>query len=138
MLNQFSMKNSKKGYLSIASRVTLSKKDCATTPEERKRMSRVSYASTVDSIMYAMTCTRLDVAYSLSVMSRYQFDLDENHRKVVKTIHKYLRNTKDQLLIYGESNLKLVGYIDSSFQSYHDDSKSISGYVFTLNGGAVY
>ena len=41
-------------------------------------------------------------------------------------------------LIYGErSKLKLKGYIDSSFQSDLNDSKSISGYVFTLNGGVV-
>ena len=31
MLNWFSMKNFKKGYLPIASGVTLSKKDCVTT-----------------------------------------------------------------------------------------------------------
>ena len=33
--------------------------------------------------------------------------------------------------------MKLEGYTDSSFQSYLNDSKSISGYVFILNGGAV-
>ena len=59
-------------------------------------MSRVSYASVVDSIMYAMTCTKPDVVYSLWVVSRYQSDPEENHWKVVKTILKYLRNTKDQ------------------------------------------
>ena len=48
-----------------------------------------------------------------------------------------MRNTKDQWLIYGESDLKLMGYTDFSFQSNHDDSKSISGYVFILNDGAV-
>ena len=31
----------------------------------------------------------------------------------------------------------MTGYTDSSFQSDIDDSKSVSGYVFTLNGGAV-
>ena len=72
VLNRFSMENSKKGYLSIAFGVTLSKKDCATTPEEREHMSRVPYASAVGSIMYAMTCTRADVAYLLGVVSRYQ------------------------------------------------------------------
>ncbi|XP_070043796.1 secreted RxLR effector protein 161-like [Nicotiana tomentosiformis] len=29
------------------------------------------------------------------------------------------------------------GYTDASFSSDNDDNKSISGYVFTLNGGAV-
>ena len=100
-------------------------------------MGRIPYASTVGSIMYAMTCTRPDVAYSLGVVSRYQSDPGENHWKVVKTILKYLRNTKDQWLIYGESDLRLIGFTDSSFQSDRDDSKSVSGFIFTLNGGAV-
>ena len=137
MLKRFSMENSKKGYLPIGNGIKLSKKDCVTTPEERERMSRIPYASAVGSIMYAMLCTRPDVAYSLGVVSRYQSDPGEAHWKVVKTILKYLRNTKDQWLIYGESDLKLVGYTDSSFMSDQDDSKSVSGFIFTLNGGAI-
>ena len=71
VLNWFSMKNSKNVYLLIDSRITLSKKDYATTPEERERMSRVTYASVVGSIMYAMICTRSNMAYSLRVVSGY-------------------------------------------------------------------
>ena len=72
MLKRFSMENSKKGYLSIGRRITLSKKDYVTTPEEREHMSRILYASTVGSIIYAVTCTRSDMAHSLGVVSRYQ------------------------------------------------------------------
>ena len=35
MLKRFSMKNSKKSYLSIGHEISVSKKDCRTTPEER-------------------------------------------------------------------------------------------------------
>ena len=58
---------------------------------------------------------------------------------VVKNILKYLRRTKDVFLIYGDgdSDLHVKGYTDASFQYDKDDSKSQSGYVFTLNGGAV-
>ena len=59
-------------------------------------MSRISYALVVGSILYAIPCMRPDVVYSLGVVNRYQFDPGENHWKVVKTILKYLRNTKDQ------------------------------------------
>ena len=55
----------------------------------------------------------------------------------MKNILKYLRKTRDIVLIYDGSDVKLEGYTDSSFQSDPDDSKSISGYVFTLYGGAV-
>ena len=93
--------------------------------------------SIVDSIMNAMICTRSDVACSLGVVSRYQSNLDENHWKVTKIILKYLRNTKDQWLIYREPDLKRMGYTDFNFQSDHDDSKSVSGYIFILNGRAI-
>ena len=33
--------------------------------------------------------------------------------------------------------MRLIGFTDSSFQSDHDDSKSVSEFIFTLNGGAV-
>ena len=56
------MENFKKGYLPIGHGIKLSKKDCVTTLEEREYMSRIPYASRVDSIMYAMLCTRPDVA----------------------------------------------------------------------------
>ncbi|XP_070005759.1 secreted RxLR effector protein 161-like [Nicotiana sylvestris] len=100
-------------------------------------MSRIPYTSAVGAIMYTMTCTRPDVAYALGVTSRYQANPGEEHWKVVNTIHKYLRRTKNQFLIYGDSELKLEGYTDASFSSDRYDNKSISGYVFTLYGGAV-
>ncbi|KAL0288887.1 UNVERIFIED_CONTAM: Retrovirus-related Pol polyprotein from transposon TNT 1-94 [Sesamum radiatum] len=40
-------------------------------------------------------------------------------------------------LIYGGGELILEGYSDASFQSYDDDAKSQSGFVFKLNGGVV-
>ena len=79
LLKWFNMDNFKKDYLSIDHGITLFKKDYLTTLEEREHMSRTLYASTVRSIMYAMMCTRSDVAYSLGIVSRYLFDPDEKH-----------------------------------------------------------
>jgi hypothetical protein len=56
----------------------------------------------------------------------------------VKNILKYLRRTIDVFLVFGgEEKLTVMGYTDASFQTDKDDSKSQSGFVFTLNGGAV-
>jgi hypothetical protein len=42
------------------------------------------------------------------------------------------------LLVYGgEEELVVTGYTDASFQTDQDDLKSQSGYVFTVNSGAV-
>ena len=41
-------------------------------------------------------------------------------------------------LVYGgDEELVVNGYVDSSFDTDLDDSKSQTGYVFILNGGAV-
>ena len=85
-----------------------------------------------------MLCTRPDVSYPLSVTSRYQSDPGQAHWTAVKNILKYLRRTRDSFLVYGgERDLIVNGYTDASFQTDRDDSKSQSGYVFLLNGGAV-
>src|SRR6187551_3903992 len=57
---------------------------------------------------------------------------------MVKNILKYFRRTKDVFLVFGgEEELIVKGYTDASFQTDPDDSKSQSGFVFTINGGAV-
>jgi len=78
------------------------------------------------------------LSYALSVTSRYQSDPDESHWTAVKNILKYLRRTKDVFLVYGDAEeLVVTGYTDASFQTDKDNSKSLSGFVFKVNGGAV-
>ena len=57
----------------------------------------------------------------------------------VKNILKYLRRTKDMFLVYGGVTEELVVrcHTDASFNTDRDDSRSQSGYVFTLNGGDI-
>ena len=87
----------------------------------------------------AMLCTRPDVSHALSLTSRYQSDPGEEYWKAVKDILKYLKRTKDLFLVYGgcTDDLSVTGYVDVSFSSDPDDSKSQTGYVFVVNGGAV-
>ncbi|GKD27182.1 putative RNA-directed DNA polymerase [Tanacetum coccineum] len=74
---------------------------CAQTPNEVNRMKNVPYASAVGSIMYAVRCTRPDVAFAQNMTSRFQQNPGEPHWTAVKNILKYLRNTKDMFLVYG-------------------------------------
>ena len=124
VLKRFGMSESKKGYLPIKHGIHLSKSMCSHTEDERVRMSKIPYASAIGSIMYAMLCTRPDVSYALSVTSRYQSDPGMDHWVAVKTILKYLRRTKDMFLIYGEGDMMIRRYTDTSFQTDKDDSKS--------------
>ncbi|GJY31895.1 hypothetical protein Tco_0415390 [Tanacetum coccineum] len=103
-------------------------------------MRRVPYALAISSIMYAVRCTRPDVAFAQNLCSRFQQNPGEIHWTVVKTMLKYLRNTKYMVLMYGakpEAELRVSCYADASFQTDKDDTKSQTGYVFVLNGGAI-
>ncbi|KAL0453752.1 UNVERIFIED_CONTAM: Retrovirus-related Pol polyprotein from transposon TNT 1-94 [Sesamum latifolium] len=95
--------------------IKLSKKQSPKTDEELKRMSDIPYASAVGSIQYAVQCTKPNVAYALSVTSRYQACVGEAHWGAVKSILKYLKRTKDMFLIYGGGELILEGCSDASF-----------------------
>ena len=70
-------------------------------------------------------------------MIKFHANPGERHWEAVKCILTYLRRTKDLFLVYGGEELKLQGYIDSSFQSNPYNSRSTSGYMFTLNGGEM-
>nr|GEU72388.1 hypothetical protein [Tanacetum cinerariifolium] len=104
--------NRVKLHISLESRSTeidhdeklkLSKSQGTSTPTELKRMKNVPYASGVGSIMYAVRCTRPDVAFAQNVTSRFQQNPGHLHWTTIKNILKYLRNTKDMFLVYGET-----------------------------------
>ena len=112
------MTDSNKGFIPLQQGVVLSNKDSLSTREQRECMSKIPYASTKGSIMYAMLCTRLDVAHALSMTSRFQEDPGEKHWTAVKGILKYLRSTKEFFLVYGgEEELIVNGYTDAAFQT---------------------
>ncbi|KAH9670831.1 hypothetical protein KPL70_017127 [Citrus sinensis] len=107
------------------------------TSEEIERMRQVPYAEAVGSLMYAMLCTRPDICFAVGMVSRYQSNPGPEHWTAVKHIMKYLKRTKNYMLVYSGDELIPVGYTDSDFMSDKDSRKSTSGYVFTLGSGAI-
>ncbi|KAA0063702.1 gag/pol protein [Cucumis melo var. makuwa] len=94
-------------------------------------MSSIPDADAVGSLMYAMLCTRPDICYSVGMVSSYQSNPGCDHWTAVKNILKYLRRTKDYMLVYGSKDLILTGYTDSDFQS-DKDAKSLHRDQFSL------
>ncbi|KAJ4706252.1 Retrovirus-related Pol polyprotein from transposon TNT 1-94 [Melia azedarach] len=106
--------------------------------EEKEYMSRVPYTSAVGSLMYAMVCTRPDLAQSVSVVSRFMGEPSKEHWQAVKRIFRYLKGTFDVGLIYGGDTQCLVtGFSDSDYAGDVDSRRSMTGYVFTLGSSVV-
>ncbi|CAA0820091.1 cysteine-rich RLK (RECEPTOR-like protein kinase) 8, partial [Striga hermonthica] len=137
VLKRFNMQDSKKGDLPFRHRIHLSKRMSPKTPQEIEDMKAVPYASAVGSLMYAMLCTRPDICYAVGMVARYQSNPGPEHWSAVKHILKYLRTTKEYMLIYQADELLPLGYTDSDFQADRDESKSTSRFVFTLGRGAI-
>ena len=78
-------------------------------------MKTIPYASVVGCLMYVMLCTRPYTCYSVGIVSRYQSNPDREHWIVVKHILKYLRRTRDYMLIYHGDELAPIEYTDSDF-----------------------
>ena len=115
------MENSKRGLVPFRHGIHLSKKMCPSTPKKIERMSKIPYAFAIGSLTYAMLCTRPNIAHAVSVTSRYQSNLGEEHWTSMKCILKYLRGTKDMMLVFGNGELQVQGYTDFDFMSDVDD-----------------
>nr|GEX07381.1 hypothetical protein [Tanacetum cinerariifolium] len=141
ILKRCYMKNSKPRTIPMQEKLKLSKSQGASTPAEKQRMQNVPYASTIGSIMYAVRCTRPNVAFAHNITSRFQQNPGEEHWNAFKNIIKYLCNTKDMFLVYGynmERELRVFCYTDAGYLTDADNLRSQTGYVFVLNGEVVW
>ncbi|GJV47755.1 retrovirus-related pol polyprotein from transposon TNT 1-94 [Tanacetum coccineum] len=134
ILQRFNMQDCKPISTPFPTNVKLSSKMSPSSEKERMEMSRVPYASAVESLMFAMICTRPDIAHAVRVVSRYMAKPGREHWEAVKRILRYIKGTSDVALCFGESDVIVKGYVDSDYAGDLDRSKSTTGYVFTLCG----
>lgn len=114
----------------------LTKSQSPQSPQEVEIMKSKPYREAVGSLMYAATGTRPDIAYAVSIVSKFLENPGMAHWNAVKRIFQYLHGTKDLELTYGAKELSLVGYSDAD-GSMHEERKAMSGYAFLIDGGAV-
>jgi hypothetical protein len=94
--------------------------------------------------MYAMQSTRPDFAYTMSALSRFNANSTTTYKGAAKRALRYMRSTTDYGITYSaqqegeeQEDLVLTEYADSDWASDKDTRKSVTGYVFMLNGRPV-
>ena len=136
VLERFQMMDSKPILTPLGAQFKLSNDMSPTSYADEVQMADIPYSQAVESLMYAMVCTRVDIAYAVSVMSRFMSNPGKLHWDAVKWIMRYLKGTLDHGLMYGKSKHEVCevrGYVDSDFAGEFDRRKSISGYLFMLD-----
>ena len=96
------------------------------------------YKSLIGSIMYAMTGTRPDVAYSLGVLARFMDHAGPEHYNAAKYLLGYLKKNPSTGLSFRKGvNEELIGFCDADYNGDEETMRSTSGYGFTLNGTII-
>jgi len=62
---------------------------------------QLEYSQIIGSLMYLMNCTRPDIAYAVSKLSRYASNLSDDHWTVLLRVLGYVSHTKEYALRYG-------------------------------------
>lgn len=72
-------------------------------------MKKIPYASAVGSLMFAMVCTRLDIAHAAGGVSRFLEIPNKKHWEEIVWIFMYVRGLSD-CLCFGDDKPVLEGY----------------------------
>ena len=101
----------------------------------------LEYRAAVGGLMYLMICTRPDLAYTLSRLSKFSSRPGTKHAVAIKRVFRYLVGTQDLGISFTvpDPSVKpqLYGYSDSDFAADLNNRRSTSGFVFLLNGGPI-
>ncbi|CAI7886087.1 unnamed protein product [Closterium sp. NIES-54] len=98
------------------------------------------YPELVGCLMYLMTYTRPDLAYTLSILARYVAPGRHRpeHMVAAKRVLRYLCSTSGMgLVLGGRSPVVLTGHADASWADDQATQRSSQGYTFSLGSGSV-
>ncbi|GJT91352.1 zinc finger, CCHC-type containing protein [Tanacetum coccineum] len=103
----------------------------------RIKMKAVSQLEVIGCLMYAITCTRPNIAFLVGKLSRYTSNPSTQHWQAIQWVLKYLKKIMNYSLPYICYPYVLELYTDVSCINNTKDNSSTSGWVFLLNGGAI-
>jgi hypothetical protein len=96
------------------------------------------YQQVVGTLMYAMLCTHLDLAYPISVLSQHMVNPSMEHWMAIKGIFRYLQGMLQMKLQFGATPSKeVLGYCDVDSGGDLENRRSTTRFVFMIGGGAI-
>ncbi|KAI4305960.1 hypothetical protein L6164_029285 [Bauhinia variegata] len=84
VLQRFHMNKAKAVSTPLANHFKLSTRHAPSDDDEKARMQHIPYRPAVGSLMYAMVCTRPDIAHEVGVVSRFLSNPGREHWNAVK------------------------------------------------------
>jgi len=105
-------------------------------------MEGIPHANVVGSLMYAMVCTRPNIAHAVSLVSRFMANPGKSHWQALKWMLRYIIGSLGRVLVYGGARnsrrtAAIEAFVDSDYAGCLDSRKSLTGFVFTAFGTAI-
>lgn len=102
-------------------------------------VAQLEYTQVIGSLMHIKNCIIPYLAYSVSKLSRYSHNLGKDHWYALVRVLKHLKHTMNYGLHchYTKYPRVIEGVCYTNWISNTSESKSISGYLFILNGVIV-
>jgi hypothetical protein len=108
------------------------------TSDEDDKADATAYQQIIGSLMYLVTATRPDLAYTITHLSQFNSNPSTAHMSAAKRVLRYLQKTKEKSLLFPfGSDLKLSAYNDASYGNCYDTRRSFSGYLFRLGDSTI-
>lgn len=97
------------------------------------------YQQMIGSEMFLATQTRPDLAFVMSVLSRFLTNPSTYHLQAAKHVLRYLQGSPRIGVTFGEQAipLELHGYSDSAYADCLSSRRSTTGYIFFYYGGVI-
>ena len=96
------------------------------------------YREAVGTLLYLSTCTRPDLSYVVSNLSRHFAEPTDEHWKTVRHVFRYLKGTMNQGLTFTQDDTNSLGlrvFTDADWASDASDRRSTTGYCVSLSQG---
>ncbi|OWZ06003.1 polyprotein [Phytophthora megakarya] len=102
-------------------------------------MKEKPYRALVGCLLYITTCTRPDVAYIVTQLSRFLENPGQQHWKAAIRVLRYLKSTRELAIVYNgiKGKVELSAYTDADWGSNLDDRRSVSGTMVMISGAPV-
>ena len=138
LLLKFKLGDVRAASTPLAPGCALSKAMSPQTEKERTLARMQPYRELVGSLMYLMVCTRPDIAFAISQLSRYTSNHGSGHWSALMHVIRYVKGSRSLGITYrADTQMYPRLYSDASYASDIDSSKSVSAYVSYVGGGPI-
>lgn len=142
ILNHFNMEKRRPASMPLPCGMVLDYTMTVKTAFEKEEMGQFPCRDLVGSLMYLSNTTRPDISYVVGLLAPYAERPVKAHGNAGKHVLRYFGGTiscgMEYSSINGNPDRDRLGHSDADFGGAREKSKSTTGWVLFISGGAVY